>query len=154
MPNMTMTPPPSTAIGMLEIAAPNFGTSPQAIRNSAPIVTTWRLMMPVIEISPTFWLNEVFGSAPNTPETAVPRPSASVPPRISASVASRPAPPLVMPEMSPTVSIAEMTEIRHMPTIAATLNSMPKCSGFGGANQAARPTLSKLTRSVVRSATT
>jgi hypothetical protein len=54
------------------------------------MVTTWRLITPVIAIRPTFWLNEVLGSAPKTPEIAVPKPSAKVAPWISLSVASRP----------------------------------------------------------------
>ena len=76
IPNITITPPPSTAIGMAEITAPTLGTSPQRIRNNAPMVTTWRLITPVMATSPTFWLNEVLGSPPKTPAIAVPSPSA------------------------------------------------------------------------------
>jgi hypothetical protein len=56
----------------------------------------------------------------------VPIPSAKVAPWISLSVASRPAPPLVMPLTSPTVSTAETKDIRQKPMIAATENSIPK----------------------------
>ena len=54
MPNITITPPPRTSIGMVRINPPTFGTSPQTIRKSAPNVTTWRLITPVIAIRPTF----------------------------------------------------------------------------------------------------
>ncbi len=54
MPNITMTPPPSTSIGIEPIKPPTFGTSPQRIRKNAPIVTTHRLMTPVMTMSPTF----------------------------------------------------------------------------------------------------
>jgi hypothetical protein len=97
MPNITITPPPSTSIGTVESRARPSGTRPQTIRKSAPMVTTWRLMTPVIAIRPTFWLNDVLGRPPKTPESAVPKPSAKVAPWISLSVASRPAPPLVIP---------------------------------------------------------
>ena len=76
MPNMTITPPPSTLIGTVDTMAPNLGTSPQTIRKIAPMVTTWRLITPVMLIRPTFWLKDVFGNPPNIPATAVPTPSA------------------------------------------------------------------------------
>ena len=41
------------------------------------MVTTWRLITPVIAINPTFWLNEVFGKPPKMPgNCAEPTPSA------------------------------------------------------------------------------
>ena len=126
MPNMTITPPPKTSIGTEEITAPTFGTKPQRIRNIAPIVTTARLITPVIAIRPTFCEKDVFGNAPNKPDTAVPRPSAKVAPWISLSVASRFAPPLVIPDTSPTVSTAETKDMAQKPMIAATENSNPK----------------------------
>ncbi len=76
MPNMTITPPPSTSMGTVRINPPTLGTSPQMIRKTAPQVTTWRLITPVIAIRPTFWLNEVLGRPPKTPAMAVPIPSA------------------------------------------------------------------------------
>ena len=76
MPNMTMTPPPSTSIGTVEMIAPTFGTRPQTIRKIAPMVTTCRLITPVMAIRPTFWLKDVFGKPPKMPAAAVPRPSA------------------------------------------------------------------------------
>ena len=83
------------------------------------------LMTPVIPTMPTFWLNDVFGRPPNTPATAVPRPSAYVAPAISLSVASRPAPALVVADASPTVSIAETIETNVTAITAPRLNSKP-----------------------------
>jgi hypothetical protein len=79
------------------------------------MVTTWRLITPVMAIRPTFWLNEVLGSAPKTPGDRRAEAVGEGRARISLSVASRPAPPLVMPETSPTVSIAETMAIRQKP---------------------------------------
>ena len=76
MPNITMTPPPRTSIGTVRITPPTFGTSPQTIRKIAPMVTTWRLITPVMAMSPTFWLNEVLGRPPKIPAIAEPTPSA------------------------------------------------------------------------------
>ena len=78
--------------------------------------------MPTI---PTFWLNEVLGRPPNTPATAVPRPSAYVAPEISSSEASLPAPAFVVADASPTVSIADTIETRVTPITAPKLNSKP-----------------------------
>ncbi len=66
MPNITITPQPKTAIGIIRI--------------SAPMVTTCWLITPVTAISPTFWLNEVLGIAPNTPAIAVPSHTAETAP--------------------------------------------------------------------------
>ena len=74
---------------------------------------------------PTFWLNEVLGSPPNTPATAVPSPSAYVAPDISSSVASRPAPALVVADVSPTVSTADTIDISVTAITAPKLNSNP-----------------------------
>ena len=70
MPNITMTPPPSTGRGVEAITAPNFGRKPQTTRMMAPIVTTWQLMIPVM---PTVWLNNVLGRPSKTEATALPR---------------------------------------------------------------------------------
>ena len=102
------------------------------------MVTTWRLMTPVMAIRPTFWLNEVFGRPPKIPATAVPKPSAKVAPWISLSVAWRPAPPWVIPDTSPTVSTAETKAIRQKPMIAAAENSKPYLNGCGKAKAAER----------------
>ena len=54
IPNITITPPPNTAIGIEATKAPILGTRPQSIKKMAAIVTTLLLITPVIEINPTF----------------------------------------------------------------------------------------------------
>ncbi len=76
MPNITMTPPPSTEMGIAATTAPTFGIKPHSTKKSAPRVTTDRLITPVIEIKPTFWLNDVLGSPAKMPAIKLPRPSA------------------------------------------------------------------------------
>ena len=76
IPNIRITPPPSTSIGIDETTAPIFGTKPQMIKKIAPMVTTPRLITPVIDTMPTFWLKDVFGRPPKTPARADPSPSA------------------------------------------------------------------------------
>ena len=99
----------------------------------------------------------MFGKPPKIPDNAVPKPSAYVAPWISFSVASRPAPPLVIPDTSPTVSTAETNAIRQKPMTAARLNSKPYANGDGTWNAAARlmlvAMLSNETISVKNSAT-
>ena len=62
---------------------------------------------------------------------ADPNPSAMMPPLSSLSVGSRSAPPIVMPEISPTVSMVVMNAIMHIRPIrlsaAGVVNSSPKC---------------------------
>ena len=76
IPNMTITPPPSTGKGIEAIIAPIFGIRPHTTIIKPAIVTTWRDIIPVIPTMPTFWLKEVFGKPPKTPATEVPKPSA------------------------------------------------------------------------------
>ena len=68
-----------------------------------------------------------------------------MPPCISLSVASLFAPPLAMPEISPTVSIALTIDIRHIAIIIVKFISKPYLKGSGRANQAASVTPAKLT---------
>ena len=70
-----------------------------------------RLTTLVMATRPTFWLKEVLGSTPNRAAKEDPRPSHMTPPASSQSVASRPRPPSITPEMSPTVSTAVTTNI-------------------------------------------
>ena len=72
---------------------------------------------------------------------------------ISRSVASRPAPPLQMPDTSPTVSMAEITAMKHMPMMMAVLNSTPHLKGTGSSNIPARATLPKLTCPIAQATT-
>ena len=87
----------------------------------------------------------MLGRPPKTPATAVPTPSAYVPPCISLSVASLLAPPFAIPEISPTVSIALTIDIKHMAIITVKLISNPYLNGSGKANQAAFSTPEKFT---------
>ena len=120
------------------ITAPILGASPQTTRNTAPSVTTWRLITPVIAISPTFWLNVVFGIAPNTAASAVPTPSAQTAPDSSRSVARRPALPSQIASTSPIVSIDETNPVRQKPTIAEAEIAKPKWNGLGSITQPRR----------------
>ena len=70
------TPIPNTGRGIEATIAPILGIKPHIIIITPAMVTTCLDIMPVIPTIPTFWLNEVFGSPPKTPATAVPRPSA------------------------------------------------------------------------------
>ena len=106
-------------------------------------------MTPVMAIRPTFCEKDVFGRPPNMPATADPKPSAIVPPSNSSLLASRLAPPFVIPEISPTVSTALTNYIKHVPIIAKP--SMSKfqsnfvTNGMGNSNQLALPTFAQLT---------
>ena len=148
MPNMTITPPPNISIGMVVMKAPIFGARPHRMRNRAPIVTTWRLMRPVIAINPTFWLKDVLGIAPKMPDSAVPRPSALVAPISSRSVAGRPAPPSQIADTAPIDSIAEMKPIRQKPNIAGNDTAKPKWKGCGTMNHPAASTGASDTRPI------
>ena len=93
--------------------APILGQKPQSIRNIAPIDIAKRFTTLVIETSPTFCENDVFGSTPKNAANAEPRPSHITPPESSVSVASLSIPPSIQADISPTVSIA------------VTINMMP-----------------------------
>ena len=97
----------------------------------------------VMATSPTFWLKEVFGRTPNRAAKLEPIPSQIMPPDSSVSVASRPMPPSVTPEMSPTVSTAVTTNM--IITGITALQSKTGFTGisFGMENQLASATLSQ-----------
>ena len=143
MPNIITPAPPMTGAGMIAITMASFGTNPATTRNSAPMVTTKRLMTPVKATSPTFCENDVFGSALKSAASEVPRPSPVRPPFISRVVGSRWSPALVSAEMSPTVSIDVATAIAPIAMRAALGNSRPKCSGCGAASHGASATRSQ-----------
>ena len=94
---------------------------------------------------PTFWLKEVFGRTPSSAAKEDPRPSHITPPESSLSVASRPRPPSVIPEISPTVSTAVTTNMIQIGTIAFASNTHLTGMIFGIANQDASATLLQLT---------
>ena len=104
--NIITAAPPRTAWGMMETSAPNLGHRPHRIRKIAPVEIAKRFTTLVIATRPTFWLKEVLGRTPNSAAKAEPMPSQMTPPDSSLSVASRPRPPSITPEISPTVSTA------------------------------------------------
>ena len=97
----------------------------------------------VIVTSPTFWLKEVFGSTPNNAASEEPSPSHITPPESSLSVASRPSPPSITPEISPIVSTAVTINMISTGTIARISKIGFTGITFGNANQEASLTLSK-----------
>ena len=66
-PNMMTVQPPSTQSGGVVKNAPKGGNRPPRIIASAPNMIVKRLTTWVIEMRPTFWLNDVMGEQPNTP---------------------------------------------------------------------------------------
>ena len=130
------------------ITAPILGSNPQTIRNTAPMVTTWRLITPVIAISPTFWLNVVLGIAPNTAASAVPTPSAATAPISSPSVAGRWALFSQIAATSPMDSIEETNPVRQNPRMAEADSAKPKWNGIGTITHPAWPTSPNDTRPI------
>ena len=127
----------------METSAASFGQSPQRIRNTAPVASAKRFTTFVMATSPTFWLNEVFGSTPNRAAKEEPSPSHMTPPASSLSVASRPRPPSITPEISPTVSTAVTTNMISTGKIARMSNTGFTGISFGISNQEADATLSQ-----------
>ena len=106
--------------------------------DSAPRLTTL-----VMVTRPTFWLNEVFGRTPNSAANEEPRPSQLTPPDSSLSVASRPMPPSITPEISPTVSTAVTMNMTSTGRIARRSKTGFTGMSLGTENQSACATLSQ-----------
>ena len=102
-----------------------------------------RLTTFVIVTRPTFWLNEVFGRTPNSAAILEPSPSQITPPESSESVASRPMPPSITPEISPTVSTAVTMNMISTGTMARRSKTRGTGISFGMENQEASATLSQ-----------
>ena len=85
---VTIVAPPSTGAGMVVIAAPNLGKKPAIKRKTAPSPTICRLITPVREIRPTFWLYDAVGSELNIDAKVHPNPFAIIPPESSRVVGS------------------------------------------------------------------
>lgn len=90
---------------------------------------------------PTFWLKEVLGSTPNSAAKLEPIPSQMTPPDSSVSVASRSMPPMITPEISPTVSTAVTMNIIMTGAIARISNTGLTGISSGNANHLASATL-------------
>ena len=116
--NIITAAPPSTHCGIMDTSAASFGSKPQRIRNTAPHPNAKRFTIFVMVTSPTFWLKDVFGSTPKSAAKEDPIPSHITPPDSSESVASRPIPPSIQPEISPTVSTAVTINIIRTGRIA------------------------------------
>ena len=141
--NIITAAPPRTGCGMIDTRAPSFGNRPQRIRKTAPVARAKRLTTLVIVTRPTFWLKEVFARTPKSAAKDDPRPSQITPPDNSESVASRPRPPSITPEISPTVSTAVTMNMIITGTIARASNEIFTGIRDGTANQLACATLSK-----------
>ena len=111
------------------------------MRNTAPVEMANRLTTLVMATRPTFWLKEVLGSTPKRAAKEEPRPSQITPPESSLSVASRPRPPSITPEMSPTVSTAVTMNMISTGKIARKSKVGFTGSSLGISNQEALATL-------------
>ncbi len=119
----------------------------------APVASAKRLTTLVIATRPTFWLKEVLGSTPNSAAKLEPRPSQVTPPDSSLSVASRPRPPSITPEISPTVSTAVTKNIISTGTMARMSNTGFTGISLGISNQGASATFCQFkTQALVYSA--
>ena len=135
--------PPRTDCGMMETTAPSFGHRPHRMRKIAPVEMAKRLTTLVMATRPTFWLKEVLGRTPKRAAKEEPRPSQMTPPDSSLSVASRPSPPSITPEMSPTVSTAVTMNIIRTGRMARRSNTGLIGISLGISNQGALATLSQ-----------
>ena len=148
--NIITAAPPRTLWGMMDTSAASFGNSPQKIRKIAPVANAKRFTTFVMATRPTFWLKEVLGSTPKMAAREEPRPSQITPPDSSVSVASRPIPPSITPEISPTVSTAVTINMIITGTMARISNTMGTGTSFGTANQSASATLSQFNAQAFR----
>ena len=105
------------------------------------VASAKRLTTLVMLTRPTFWLKEVLGSTPNSAAKLEPIPSQMTPPDSSVSVASRSMPPMITPEISPTVSTAVTINIIMTGAIARISNTGLTGISWGNANHLASATL-------------
>ena len=136
--------PPRTLWGMMDTTAASLGSRPHSTRKIAPQARAVRLTILVMVTRPTFWLKEVLGSTPNRAAKEEPRPSHITPPASSWSVASRPMPPSVTPEISPTVSTAVTMNMIITGMMARRSNTGLTGISCGMETQLAWATLSQL----------
>ena len=122
VPNITIVHPPSTGSGSVEKNAPTGGNIPANIRINAPNIIVNLFTTFVIAIRPTFCENDVIGIHPNTPDTALKKPSHASDPDTSFSVMSLSSPPATTAVVSPIVSAADTKKIRATDKIAPGLN--------------------------------
>ena len=122
LPNIISVQPPSTASGNVASNVPNIGNNPAKTIITQPVKIVNLFTTFVIETSPTFWLNDVIGKQPKSPDNALTKPSATIEPVSSFFETSRFNPDDASADVSPIVSVADTRKITSTEIIAPILN--------------------------------
>ena len=122
LPNIISVQPPSTASGNVASNVPNIGNKPAKTIITQPVKIVNLFTTFVIETSPTFWLNDVIGKQPKSPDNALTKPSAAIEPVSSFFETSRFNPDDASADVSPIVSVADTRKITSTEIIAPILN--------------------------------
>ena len=122
LPNIISVQPPSTASGNVASKVPNIGNNPAKTIITQPVKIVNLFTTFVIETSPTFWLNDVIGKQPKSPDNALTKPSAAIEPVSSFFETSRFNPDDASADVSPIVSVADTRKITSTEIIAPILN--------------------------------
>lgn len=122
LPNIISVQPPSTASGNVASNVPNIGNNPAKTIITQPVKIVNLFTTFVIETSPTFWLNDVIGKQPKSPDNALTKPSAAIEPVSSFFETSRFNPYDASADVSPIVSVADTRKITSTEIIAPILN--------------------------------
>ena len=122
LPNIISVQPPSTASGNVASNVPNIGNNPAKTIIIQPVKIVNLFTTFVIETSPTFWLNDVIGKQPKSPDNALTKPSAAIEPVSSFFETSRFNPDEASADVSPIVSVADTRKITSTEIIAPILN--------------------------------
>ena len=122
LPNIISVQPPSTASGNVASNVPNIGNNPAKTIITQPVKIVNLFTTFVIETSPTFWLNDVIGKQPKSPDNALTKPSAAIEPVSSFFETSRFNPDDASADVSPIVSVADTRKITSTEIIAPILN--------------------------------
>ena len=107
------------------------GKIPPIIITIAPTPMVKRLTTPDMAASPTFWLNDVIGVQPNSPDTLLTKPSQLMAAPISDSFGLRFSALLHKADVSPIVSVADTKYTAITERMAPMLNSGEKGSSLG-----------------------
>lgn len=122
LPNIISVQPPSTASGNVASNVPNIGNNPAKTIITQPVKIVNLFTTFVIETSPTFWLNDVIGKQPKSPDNALTKPSAAIEPVSSFFETSRFNPDDASADVSHIVSVADTRKITSTEIIAPILN--------------------------------
>lgn len=122
LPNIISVQPPSTASGNVASNVPNIGNNPAKTIITQPVKIVNLFTTFVIETSPTFWLNDVIGKQPKSPDNALTKPSAAIEPVSSFFETSRFNHDDASADVSPIVSVADTRKITSTEIIAPILN--------------------------------